>query len=383
MKKALTILIVLAIISLPALASVRNVSLASSGTQGVSGNASILSGEIGGSNPYFNVEVNASVSCPPPANMVYEAWLVDTEGNTNRCIGTFQGGMLNVREQFAHWAEPWDSLAVSLEPAHNQNLTPTTIVSQGNFPGSDVSASNFMTMAVLPQDESFQRQLVMQRYNLTSDQVTSLRMQGCSYPQIALMANAATKCNNTAADISSMLMKGQSWDQIASSCNTTVASLLTPAPMVAVAGMQQEITPTVSSLPLRYLSYPNGGPVISIQQWEMLNQEGFSWRDVAIAGNIAAQTGETPENLLRMIRVQGQTWRDIAIDRGLKPVSMMDVSQWPFTQATKPMTDEERQMERQRFGLAPMMSQPAMPPASPEAPLPSTTSPTIPSGPSY
>jgi hypothetical protein len=370
MKKALTIIVVLAMVSLPALAGVRNVNLVSTGAQGVAGSATVLSGEIGGMNPYFNVEFDASMSSPPPANMVYEAWLVDTQGNTNRYIGAFQGGMLNTREQFAHWAEPWDSLAVSLEPAHNQNLTPTTIVSQGNFPGSDVSASNFMTMAVLPQDESFQRQLVMQRYSLTSDQVTSLRMQGCSYPQIALMANAATKCNNTAADISSMLMKGQSWDQIASSCNTTVASLLTPSPMVAVAGMRQEITPTVSSLPLRYLSYPNGGPVISIQQWEMLNKQGFSWRDVAVAGNIAAQTGETPENLLRMVRIQGQTWRDIAIDRGLRPVSMMDVSQWPFTQATKPMSRTELQMERQRFGLAPMMSQPTMPPASPEAPLP-------------
>lgn len=380
MKKfglALTIIAALAMISLPALAVVRNVNLVSTGTQGVSGSATIISGEIGGSNPYFNVEVNANMSSPPPANMVYEAWLVDTKDNAKRYIGTFSGSMLSSREQFAHWGEPWNSLAVSIEPAHNQNLTPTTVVSQGDVPGSDVSASNFMTTTVLPLDESFQRQLVMQRFNLTNDQVTNLRMQGCNYEQIALAANAAAKCSKSVADISNMLMQGQTWDQIASSCNTTVASLLTPVPMTAVAGVRQEVTPMVS-MPAYYRMYPNGRPVISIETWQMLNQEGFSWRDVAVAANIAAQTGENPEDLLRMVRIQGQTWRDIAISRGLNLDKVMDTSRWPFTQATKPMTRSDMRMERERsttMMTTPPMTQPMQPSTTPPAP-PS-------SGPSY
>lgn len=380
MKKfglALTIIAVLAMVSVPALAGVWNVNLASTGTQGVSGSATTISGEIGGSNPYFNVEVNANMSSPPPANMVYEAWLVDTEGNAKRYMGTFSGSMLSSREQFAHWAEPWDSLAVSIEPAHNQNVAPTTIVAQGNLPGSDVSASSFMTTTVLPLDESFQRQLVMQRFNLTNDQVTSLRMQGCNYEQIALAANAAAKCSKSVADISNMLMQGQTWDQIASSCNTTVASLLTPVPITAVAGVRQEVTPMVS-MPAYYRMYPNGRPVISIQTWQMLNQEGYSWRDVAVAANIAAQTGENPEDLLTMVRVQGQLWRGIAIARGLNVNSVMDTSQWPFTQATRPMSKSDMRMERERFSTmmtSPPMTQPMQPSATPPAP-PS-------SGPSY
>ena len=378
MKKsglALTIIIVLAMVSLPALAGVRNVNLSPVGTQGVSGNATTISGEIGGSNPYFNVEVDASISTPPASNMVYEAWLVDTEGNAKRYIGAFSGSMLSTREQFAHWAEPWDSLAVSLEPAHNQNLMPTTIVAQGNLPGSDVSAANFMTTTVLPQDEPFLRQLVAQRFNLTNDQITSLRMQGWDYGQVALVANAAAKCSKPVADISSMLMQGQTWEQIASSCNTTVASLLTPIPMTAVAGFQAEVTPMVSMPMPIYRTYPNGSPVISLQTWQRLNAQGYSWRDVAVAANIAAQTGQNTEDLLRMVRIQGQIWRDIAIERGLKPDSVMDTSQWPFTQATRPMSRSERQMERERFGM--MTTQPMPSETQPMPPSPP------PSGPSY
>ena len=373
---ALTIIVVLAMVSLPALAGVRNINLVPAGAQGVSGNATTISGEIGGSNPYFNVEINAGITTPPASNMVYEAWLVDTEGNAKRYIGTFNGSMLSSREQFAHWAEPWDALAVSLEPAHNQNMAPTTIVAQGNLPGTDVSASNFMTMTVLPPDESFQRQLVMQRFNLTSDQVNDLRMQGWDYPQIALVANAASKCSKPVADISSMLMKGQSWDQIASSCNMTVAALLTPVPVTAVAGYREQVTPGgVVAAPMYYRTFPNGRPVMSLRMWEDLNQRGYSWRDVAVAANISAKTGENPEDLLRMTRIQGRIWRDIAIDRGLKSADMMDTSQWPFTQATRPMTRSEMQMERERFGM--MTTQP-MP-----APSPMTTTPAPPSGPSY
>ena len=379
MKKlglALTIVVVLAMASLPALAGVRNINLVPSGTQGVSGSATTISGEIGGSNPYFNVEVNANISTAPAADMVYEAWLVDTEGNAKRYIGTFNGSMLSSRFQFAHWADPWDALAVSLEPAHNQNLMPTTIVAQGNLPGSDVSAANFMTMAVLPQNESFIRQLVMARFNLTSDQTTSLRVQGWDYGQISLVANAAAKCNKPVADISSMLMQGQSWDQIASSCNTTVAALLTPVPMTAVAGFQAEVGAPVMTAPMYYRMFPNGRPVMSLQMWQDLNQRGYSWRDVAIAANISAKTGDNPDDLLRMIRIQGQIWRDVAINRGLNVNRMMDVSQWPFTQATGPMTSSEMQMERERAG---MMTTRPMQPAPTETMPPTPPS----SGPSY
>ena len=387
MKKlglALTIVVVLAMVSLPAPAGVRNINLTPVGAQGVSGSATTISGEIMGSNPYFNVEVNANISTPPASQMVYEAWLVDNEGNTKQSLGTFSGSMLSSRKQWAHFAEPWDSLAISLEPAHETNPAPATIVAQGNLPGSEVSAANFMTTTILPQDESFQRQLVMQRFNLTNDQVTSLRMQGCDYGQIALVANAASKCNKTVADVSNMLMSGQTWEQIASSCNTTVASLLTPVPLTAVAGFRAEVSPV--GTPMYYRMFPNGRPVISVYTWQLLNQQGYSWRDVAVAANIAAATGDTPEDLLRMIRIQGQTWRDIAINRGLNPDSVMDVSRWPFTQATRPMSKSERQMERERFGMMttqPMQTMPSQMETMPPSGTMTTPPAPPPSGPSY
>jgi len=295
------------------------------------------------------VEVNVRMDQMPPADMVYEGWLVDSDTKYKYSLGAFNGQALNFRGHFVHFESgvPYETLAVSTEPIHDANPMPMTVVAQGNLPGSRLSASDFPTQAVLPEDETFQRQVAMERFGLNDEQVIDLRMRAFGYGQISVIANAASRCNRPPSEVARMLEQGQSWSEIAQACNITVAQLLEPIPLAAVAGFRAELragipAPGMVAPPMFYQRMPNRMPVITQRNWEQMRKRGYSWKDVAIAANIAAQTGEDVEKLLRMTRIQGQTWRQIAIRRGLNVEAMMDVSGWPFSRNGKEAVPVER-----------------------------------------
>ncbi len=360
----LTIILALSILAvLPAQAVVHNIDLNPVGDSGVSGKATTIVGSVGGQTPYYNVELNARLNKMPQENMVYEAWLVDNDADYKLSLGAFNGMQFSGRQRPLHFegATPYEAVAVSLEPARDTNPMPTKIVALGSLPGTVVSEADFMRLAVLPEDDSFHRQTVMQRYALSGDQLTSLRMNGWSYSDIALVANVAARCNREAGDVASMLQEGQSFGQIAQICNTTVATLLEPVPIAAVAGFVAEIRPAITP-PMVYQRYASGRPIVTQRLWDEWRKRGYSWRDVAIAANIAAMTGERVDALLRMARIQGQTWRSIAMQRGLDVDAVTDVSQWPFSRNAEAM-----------------MPMPPMPPAE-ISPMPPSE---VPPGPGY
>lgn len=273
----------------------------------------------------------------PAANMVYQAWLIDSKDNTKTSLGAFNGTTFTSRQKMVHFSDnsPFDSVAVSLEPAHNPNPNPSTIVAQGSLPGNSVSSSDFTTMAVLPSDESFQRTAITQRFKFTEDQYNSLRMQGFGPTDIALIGSTASKCNKAPSDIAAMISQGQTWDQIASTCNVTTASIFEPNPEQAVAGSIQQTGPMPTGTAIRpyryYLRYANGAPVMTPRMWREYARRGYAWEDVCVASNISSYTGESIDDLLRMVRIQGMTWNQVSADRGLNADKMKDTSKWPFS----------------------------------------------------
>lgn len=357
MKKTGLILIAMMLVSLlvivPAMSAVNNISLAAAGNSGITGSASAIAGSFGGVTPHAHLEVNVMMSRLPDANMVYEAWLVDSKSNMKQSIGVLDGRLLNANLTLPGFDPngPWNAVAVSMEPVNDTNLAPATIVAQGDLPGTAVTASNFTTAAVLPPDESFQRQLTMQRFGLTGDQVTAMRMQGVRYREINLVANAAAQCNqNPLQALDTYMRNGTEPSALASMCNTTVASILTPMPMQAVAGAIQETgpmtsmpgtmgagMPTVAPLMI-YRTYPNGAPVLTESMWRSYQRRGYSWDDVAIATNIASMSNVNIDDLLRMIRIQGLTWNQIIMEQGLKPSNVYDISGWPFSRTGRSLT---------------------------------------------
>lgn len=310
--------------------AVTNVSLQSVGESGVSGTATVIIGNVSGANPFVTTEISIRLNKTPSANTVYEGWLVDNDSKYKLSLGAFARDRLVFRQHLVDFT-PYDAIAVSAEPTGERNPMPSTIVAMGNLPGTNVSAADFARLAVLPEDEMFQEQIVAQRFGLTAEQVRDLRMMAWSYPDIAVMANAAARCNKPISDIANMLMQGQSWEQIASSCKTTVAQLLEPVPIQAVAGYVGEVRLGAVQPMTVYRIYPNGRPVVTLQMWEDLHARGYTWQDVAVAANIAAITGDDLDTLLRMRRIQGLTWTQIAMNRQVPVDKALDITQWPFS----------------------------------------------------
>ena len=323
----------------PTRAEVYNVDLAPVGDSEVSGAASTIVGAISGPTPFYNVEVNVRLSKMPPMDMVYEGWLVDNETNYKHSLGAFSGMRLSSSQRLLRFADsaPYDAVAVSLEPAQDVNPMPAMVVALGSLPGSEVSAADFTQIAVLPEDETFQRQMIVDRFRLSDQQVTDLRMRGWNYPAISMVANAGLRSEGEPSDIAAMLERGQTWEQIAQSYNTTVALLLEPVPVEAVAGFVAEARPAIPppagmiQVPVVYQRYPNGLPIVTQRLWDGWRKRGYSWRDVAVAANIANMTGERVDDLLRMVRIQGRNWGTIALNRGLHIDRMKDTSRWPFS----------------------------------------------------
>ncbi|MCX6375316.1 MAG: hypothetical protein NTU88_04635 [Armatimonadetes bacterium] len=385
----ITVAVILALLATSVAADVVNLDLSAVGATGVAGRSTTIYGTVGGSTPYTNIEINIKMAQPPPSGMTYQGWAIDSKSNATASIGAFVNDSLNSRYTAAGSMSqnPYDTLAVSLEPTKSKSTTPTTIVARGAWASGDsnVSASDFVKSSIFPVDECFQRQLVMQRYNLKDDQVTSLRMMGASYRDITLIANVAThlgKCPTDVMGVARLFMDGQTLDQIASANNTTVASLLSVGPGTAVAGSVQEICPPPPCPPKNpcnpvetlkyYRMYPNGLPIVTAKSWKAWQNSGYSWVDVAIAANIASRTGEPVDGLLRMVRIQGRLWTDILVERGLSQCGMLDVSTWPFdTKGTSLSRQEQRQVENQqnRWPCAPGGA-PGTRPCPPASPCP-------------
>ena len=329
---------VLLLVVMPSCAVVCNVDLKDVGDSDITGMATTIAGKVAGATPYYNVEVNIRLNMMPSANMAYEGWLVDNDSNYKLSLGAFNRMRLNTSLRLPHFEDnsPYDTIAVSLETINDTNPMPTKIVAMGNMPGDVVSAANFTRVAVLPEDEMFQQQAIMDRFGLNDAQFTDLRMQGWSYSDIAVVANAASRANMSPIEVAGMLSQGQSWDQIAIASDTTVAMLLQPTPLEVVAGYRAEVQPSVAppagmiQVPLFYEQLPNGRQIITQDYWNQLSKAGYSWKDVAVAANVMAMTGDKVDDLLRMVRIQGMTWRQIAVDRALDMDKVMDVSGWPF-----------------------------------------------------
>jgi hypothetical protein len=388
-----TLVVALAFIAASAAADVVNLPLSAVGSSGVAASTTTIYGAVGGPTPHTNIEINMKMAGPPPDGKTYQGWVIDPKSNATVSLGAFDRNVLNARYVSVGALSNSDMsaiLAVSLEPSRGGAYTPTTIVARGNWSdASNVSASDFTTRTILPYDECFQRGLAKQRYGLSDDQVTSLRMMGWDYNNIYLIANVATnlkKCPRDIMAVAQMFSDGMTLDQIASANNMTVASLLSIGPTTAVAGSMQQICPTPcppqnpcstcnpQDVPKYYRMFPNGLPVVTQQSWSQFRARGYTWTDVAVAANIAEQTGESVESLIRMVRIQGRLWSDIICERGLSQCKMMDVSGWPFDKNSNQLSRQEERQIQSKQGKWPCGPGPCNP-CQPPCPAPCPTCP--------
>ncbi len=338
------------LIAVPSMCAVNSITLKPATELGLTGAATAISGSFGGATPHTRVEINAKLDMMPAADHVYEGWLVDSKNNVRQNLGVFRGDRLMSMISLTNWApnSTWTSFEVSLEPANSTNQEPTTVVATGSLPGSTVSTDDFARVAILPPDETFQRQLVAQQFELTADQVINLRAMGLGYREITLAANISKQCKEPINQVAETYMKeGGDLEKVASAFKTSVMAMTTVAPFTAVAGSMQETGESYTLMSDEASSantYPTGMPVLSYDQWQNYSNLGYAWIDVAAAANIAARTKDNMDDLLRMAKVQGMFWHDIAVSQGVDSDRALDMGGWTWERKGRSfsITDTER-----------------------------------------
>lgn len=184
-----------------------------------------------------------------------------------------------------------------------------------------------MAVAMSPEVDAYNRQFARQYFGLSDADVTALRTQGMTWGEIYLSANVAQRCHQPVSRIASLRSQGLSWTEIGSRYNVASSDLTTVYVIPGrVAGIAAEVP--IGMYPSAIYN-KNGMVVLTAVDVRFFERMGFSWREIAVATNIAKLTGESVDDILR-IEASGKTWSQICLERGLNPDSIMNVNDFPF-----------------------------------------------------
>jgi hypothetical protein len=209
---------------------------------------------------------------------------------------------------------------------HDQGLSWSDIAGRYNVALVDLNSP--MMVASSTEVDTFNRAFAMQQFGLSDADITALRAQGFTWGDIYMTANLAQRSHQPISQIASLRSQGLSWVDIGNRYDVAVADLTTVYIIPGrVAGVAAQV-PIVAGPTAIYNR--NGMVVLSDQDARLFEKMGYSWRDIAVATNIAKRTGESVDDLLRM-RDSGQSWRMISLQLGLNADNMMNVSDYPFT----------------------------------------------------
>jgi len=209
---------------------------------------------------------------------------------------------------------------------HDQGVSWPDIAGRFNVAIVDLNAP--MMVAVSPEVDQFNIAFVKDRFGLSDADIVALRAQGLTWGDIYMTANLAQRAHQPVSQIALLRSQGLSWVEIGSRYNIASSDLTTVFIIPGrVAGVAIEVPLAMGPTAIYN---KNGLVVLTDQDARLFERMGYSWRDIAVATNIAKRTGEPVDDLLR-VRDSGHTWRQISLERGLNADSMMNVSDYPFT----------------------------------------------------
>lgn len=183
-----------------------------------------------------------------------------------------------------------------------------------------------------PDQNVFNQTFVSQQYAIPVSEIQALRNQGYSWGEVNLIANAAARTGLTTQQIVQMRQQGMSWQAIATQYNMPVSTLTVPCPVVAprLSCCAALAAGPVCTRPVIPAMYNRGGNVLLTQDEVMrFYSKGYDWTEVAIAANIARETGYPVEQVLRDMR-SGMVWQQVAQYYGVSPNTAFDVCAYPF-----------------------------------------------------
>lgn len=174
--------------------------------------------------------------------------------------------------------------------------------------------------------------LISQMYGFPIADIKSLNSQGFSWGEVNMITNAAARTSQTLQQIASMRKNGTTWEAIATQFNVPLTRLTEPCPISAPRVAAASGAGPVCTKSVAPVMYNNAGNVM-ITQEEALRYYamGNDWTSVAIAVNIARETGYPISQVLSDLR-SGQTWEMVALTYGVPASKAFDVSCYPFPQ---------------------------------------------------
>jgi hypothetical protein len=201
-------------------------------------------------------------------------------------------------------------------------------------------------------------------FNLTQDQICSLRNQGFSDRDIATAAAIAKNACVSIDDVVASYCESKDWNSVATKYNLYLADL------------QAMVSQCLCPQPLGagpcecYAIYTKTGNVLltrddALRYYAM----GYDWMDVALATNVALQTGHPILVTLMDIR-RGITYEDVARMQGVPFDVAFNFTNYPFPRRSiYSASVEAKNIEKfakyqvaTQPGYTPMMSLPALRP---------------------
>lgn len=190
-----------------------------------------------------------------------------------------------------------------------------------------------MMQPMTPEVETFNTNFITMNFGVDRSSIMGLRHAGWMWGDIYLMAHISKSANRPILEVAALRSQGMSWTDIASRYNISTVALTTPSMVqTRVAGFVTEY----GYQPLYYRTDPWGNPVLTRFDAERMSRLGYSWQNIAVAANVAAETGASVRDVLSWTD-RGYTWQQVAREYGLDPDDIMNVSQYPFARESGAM----------------------------------------------
>ncbi|MCL5105019.1 MAG: hypothetical protein M1133_13020 [Armatimonadetes bacterium] len=253
-----------------------------------------------------------------------------------------------------------------------------------NLSMSDLAINPAMMNA---DNETFNTMFISQYYNIPQSDIQALRQQGRPWDEVNMIANASVRTGQSMQQIVALRDQGMSWSDIAARCNLAAATLTTPCPPRMVATTCPPRTPTCPGLgagpvctrPVSPVIFDKNGNVLLTQDEALRYYAmGNDWLNVAIASNIARETGYPIRLILQDLRWSGSTWEQVAMEYAVAPNRAFNVCDYPFphksiysqsTQDANMRRIERYQVSTTTPGPTPLYSPGATPLPSPSPPV--------------
>ena len=200
-----------------------------------------------------------------------------------------------------------------------------------------------------PNNDEFSAAFIAQQYGLPMADIQALRSQGYTWGDINLIANASVRTGLTLQQVAEMHTQGVSWQDMAVRYNLPVTALTEPCPtrVPSLSCCAAAAAGPVCTRPVPPVFYNRAGNVLLTEDEVFrLYARGNDWTSVAIAANIARETGYPVEQVLTDLR-SGVTWEQVAIMYAVPPARAFNLSNYPFPRKSiYSASTEERNLRR-------------------------------------